>query len=357
MSRKFNATAFSDKPTLLPRDLPTLTSLRAFAALLVFIYHLEAAGVINFPPARLGYTGVAFFFVLSGFVLAWGYRPDFSTSRFYLRRVARVYPSHIAMWLVVLLLPNPNGSHGPLAAILNLLLLQAWPPSLDYAFSLNGVAWSLSCEIGFYAAFPLIVRFLGRLNVRAMWIVAFGAFAISSVFVIASSGESASAAVAALHYVNPIIRLPEFMLGVVAALAIRSGWRPRWVTGLGVIFLASGGFLFAHDYPSVNVWATLFYLVLIIGFVLTDIHRPMPFMQLRALIYAGKVSFCFYLAHQIVILQIEALKLGAGATVLASLGASCLLASVLHHVVEIPTFKWLVIRFGPKERTTETTDS
>ena len=54
------------------RLLPRLTSLRAFAALAVFVFHLHAEDVASLPwgIARIGGTGVAFFFVLSGFVLA-----------------------------------------------------------------------------------------------------------------------------------------------------------------------------------------------------------------------------------------------------------------------------------------------
>ena len=53
-------------PPVVVRDIPGLTSLRAFAALLVFVYHLGAGMSVGLFAG--GYTGVAFFFVLSGFV-------------------------------------------------------------------------------------------------------------------------------------------------------------------------------------------------------------------------------------------------------------------------------------------------
>ena len=54
-------------------NLPRLTSLRFFAASGVFMYHLCRIypGMPLKATSTVGYVGVAFFFVLSGFVLTW----------------------------------------------------------------------------------------------------------------------------------------------------------------------------------------------------------------------------------------------------------------------------------------------
>ena len=54
--------------------LPRLTSLLTFAALFVFTYHMQPFDVAfpNKLPFKIGYSGVSFFFILSGFVLTWG---------------------------------------------------------------------------------------------------------------------------------------------------------------------------------------------------------------------------------------------------------------------------------------------
>jgi hypothetical protein len=72
------------------RLLPRLTALRAFAALAVFVFHLHAHHVASLPwgISAIGGAGVAFFFVLSGFVLAWGTPPGLPARTFYRRRFA-----------------------------------------------------------------------------------------------------------------------------------------------------------------------------------------------------------------------------------------------------------------------------
>lgn len=76
--------------------LPSLTGLRFWAALLVVLYHLTTqVGTIQPVSAMVMYgrTGVTFFFVLSGFVLAWTYsgRP-IPVLVFFWRRFARLWP-------------------------------------------------------------------------------------------------------------------------------------------------------------------------------------------------------------------------------------------------------------------------
>src|SRR5689334_16615350 len=94
---------------LRPAPLPALTGLRILASVLVVVFHFlpvqAAAGSGPWPwlsgvIARIvasGYTGVSFFFVLSGFILAYSYlgregRLRGTAGRFYWARVARIYP-------------------------------------------------------------------------------------------------------------------------------------------------------------------------------------------------------------------------------------------------------------------------
>ncbi len=74
-----------DLETVRPR-LPALTSLRFLAAFHVVIFHFQAMQVFPGPPwfqklSSIGYVGVSFFFVLSGFILVYTYagRPIFSS--------------------------------------------------------------------------------------------------------------------------------------------------------------------------------------------------------------------------------------------------------------------------------------
>ncbi len=101
------------------KEIRALTGLRGVAALIVFFAHtretLETRGLAVHVPQLLerlflsGGRQVDIFFVLSGFILTMIYRDQFATSvtggswaSFLQRRVARVWPLHLFMLLLVL---------------------------------------------------------------------------------------------------------------------------------------------------------------------------------------------------------------------------------------------------------------
>src|SRR5262245_3879603 len=139
--------------------LPSLTGLRFGAAFLVFGLHIVGIALFAPGPGRavMGYvfgagqTAVSFFFVLSGFVLTWSSRPDDTATRFWRRRLARIYPSHLATMIVAAawFVAIGYGTRAP-TLLANAFLVQAWSASPDVYYSLNGVSWSLSCVAFFY---------------------------------------------------------------------------------------------------------------------------------------------------------------------------------------------------------------
>ena len=153
--------------------LNTLTSLRFFAAGLVFLYHY-ARGIPGAPTWFLSlsshpFAAVTFFFVLSGFILAYSYLDEDKPGRlkgtrkaFWISRVSRIYP----LYALALLLALPayayatargRNSLGDSALGLALVpsMVQAWIPSM--AIEWNPPAWSLSVEAVFYILFPFLI--------------------------------------------------------------------------------------------------------------------------------------------------------------------------------------------------------
>jgi len=232
--------------TTATRKLYPLTSLRFFAAAIVVLHH--SRGYFGFSatawPAFNLAQGVSFFFVLSGFILTYVY-PSLKrvgVCRFWLARVARIWPAHaLAFLLLFVLLPvsfrsfaAPHG-YNFYTAILNLSLVHAWIPDLQYIFSFNSVTWSLSVEMGFYLLFPLLIR-----TFRRTWALQLG---ITLTVVLGIVRLSDTAHLLALLS-TPLMRMFEFVLGMTAALAwqcvgskLRVGRRMGTVMEVGALTL------------------------------------------------------------------------------------------------------------------------
>src|SRR5689334_25372956 len=93
--------------------LPSLTGLRFVAALLVFVHHSSHLMVFSDTAITEAYgqlarnaasIGVSFFFVLSGFVLTWSVQPGDTAPRFLRRRFFKIFPNHVVVYVVALLL-------------------------------------------------------------------------------------------------------------------------------------------------------------------------------------------------------------------------------------------------------------
>lgn len=232
----------------MPQLMP-LTGLRFMAAVLVVMFHfldlratqpagpLHAASKAAHNIIASGFSGVSFFFILSGFILAYNYltpRGALRVSRraFWLARGARIYPIYLLALAFAALPFLQSGRHGPspctghhpvVTGLASLTLVQAWLPCSASVW--NPPSWSLSAEAFFYLLFPLMAFALTRLTRRrlvmaviAVW-AALLAVALAYI-IIAPDGAGTPGPwydrfwLKAL-YMNPLARLPEFLLGAV----------------------------------------------------------------------------------------------------------------------------------------------
>ncbi len=319
-------------PAARPR-LEALTTLRFFAALHVVIFHLQVQGILTGGPwwyrnlAGIGYVGVDFFFVLSGFILVYTYGgPALEPRRFWQARFARIYPAY----LVSLLAAGPffyyaikaqdvpffawSQQHLAGACILTLTLLQSWNPQA--ALTWNPVCWSLSVEAFFYSVFPLLARWTRTISRRRLvaWIGACSAisFSISLFYVVihpdglakVNSGETTLFWRNVLSF-NPLIRLPEFAAGMLTArLFLASKADRRFASALffgGLAGLAAV-VLCAARIPSSLLSPGLFmpmYAAMIYGLALRP--RWAKLLEARGLVLLGEASYSLYLLHSIVL--------------------------------------------------------
>lgn len=339
-----------------PQVLPRLTSLRAFAALGVFGFH--AARIFEWMPGdltlRLGYVGVAFFFILSGFVLTWsthGQAPD--PREFWVKRVARVYPAHLVMCFAALLAPLNAVESGAKGKILSVLLLQAWFPDNDVAFALNAVSWSLSVEAAFYLVAPWLIAGLQSRRSTALWAIAAVWWGITATIglILVLEGRDVWA------YTLPLVRSGEFTLGVALAEGLRRldphslGFRvipPMWIGVLLVVVGYAAALRASLAQTLTGFLMTPVFLVLIAAGAKADIQRRKGVLDRIALVHLGTVSYCFYLVHELVLVNIAPYLPPPVSAVERLLWIAILLAicqagaELLHRLVEVPSQRWIL---------------
>jgi len=156
--------------------LPAVEGMRACAAMGVVVTHVafqtgHSSGVGGRLFSRFD-LAVAVFFALSGFLLWRGHaaaardRGSRPRTGHYLRsRFVRIMPAYVAAVVVILTL-LPDADHAsPTVWLANLTLTQIYVP-LTLTGGLTQM-WSLSVEVSFYLALPLLALLARSLPVRA----------------------------------------------------------------------------------------------------------------------------------------------------------------------------------------------
>jgi peptidoglycan/LPS O-acetylase OafA/YrhL len=210
----------------------SLTGLRFFAAAIVVMFHFARplnAGLLNFISH--GAVGVMVFFVLSGFILTYSYSQEPGVVRgdlksFWVARFARLYPVYLLGVLlfapIIIVAGDAPTWHRAVTGFLALTVLQSWFHPLGLSWGMwNPPGWSLSAEMFFYLVFPLACIKLSKLPTRRLGLIAVLCWALS-VF-----GMSMHSIMHLTEYdlwaFLPLVRLPEFLLGMAAGLI----WKRR----------------------------------------------------------------------------------------------------------------------------------
>jgi exopolysaccharide production protein ExoZ len=185
LTKKFELSRASDMQNVRPME-----GLRGFAVFLVFLVHYAtlikpriSAESITFQISNIihsvGNVGVDLFFILSGYLI---YGSLISKSqnffKFMLRRIKRIYPTFTVVFIIYIVLSFvfPAENKIPIQALdkfiyltQNFLLL----PGIFHIEPMITVAWSLSYEIFYYLAIPLMITLFKLRNREIVWRVFF----------------------------------------------------------------------------------------------------------------------------------------------------------------------------------------
>ncbi|MFI6476052.1 acyltransferase family protein [Streptomyces sp. NPDC050516] len=350
-------TEIAGRSATAPVRLDSLTGLRWWAALLVFFLHFSyendffgyAEQVSLLQHMFYGSpSAVSFFFILSGFVLAWSSRPGDPAGRFWARRFFRIYPSHLVTFIAAAAMLIWTGSSLDWKiALSNLTLTQSWIPNgRDYWFGFNGVSWSLCVEFFFYFTFPFITPFIRKMSVPGWRLTA----AISCLFVIILPLFSDSAQnvlgwrPSTLVYMFPAPRLAEFILGICLAFLVKNHkWRgPGLLVSIALCLCSM--FWLVHQLPDpmhYSACTVIPYALLVCAAEQADVRGTKSVFRSRRMVYLGEISFAFYLVHELVVFSANHgmrnnHNISTASNIVATFSVSLVAAMVLHEYVEKP---------------------
>lgn len=351
-------------------QLSALTGVRGYAALWVMIYHfagssgisgnLSLGAIINSGP-----WAVEIFFVLSGFVLSYVYAPVFhhsdrgAYSSYLMLRLARIYPLHLAVFIVYLCLflltqyfgmriNNPaNFSYAD--GLRHLFLLQAWGGGNPISW--NPVAWSVSAEWFAYLFIMPLTIMLGRHERPLMFLgVCIVAWLASYIFY--ATGPDWEY----LHlYEHALLRAStDFALG--AALYYLWRDRPPGAQASDVLWICAlaGILLLVYLPPIFCVLLLPLIGLMILGLAGSGKYANRVFSH-RGSIFLGDISYSIYMIHPLflvggnLVFDLAGRPQGFWVGVLFFI-VQCLLAllasSVTYNLIERPMRRWVRARIS-----------
>lgn len=307
-----------------PSKIVSLQVVRALAFLGIFLSHCSVI--------ELGAWGVSLFFILSGFLMVYSYHNrTLDTSvrscvKFSIGKIEKLYWLHILMMLAALpyLVKALILDFSPMSAvacigeiILNVLLLQAWSPSKEVYFSLNGVAWYLSVCLFLYFCFPIIFNYIKGLSSKKSFAIAARVYTIQiligalSQFVDISIPYFNNFSEFWVTYIFPLFRLGDFMIGCCLG-NIFLNTKLNFGTVSSTLFeMAAFIGIFVANYISLMGITGINWFINNMIFTPTSVCIILLFaskkglvsrlLTCRPLIYIGNISSYAFLIHQIVI--------------------------------------------------------
>lgn len=293
--------------------IPELTSLRFIFISMIFFHHVEL-----YPGG--GATAVAIFFILGGFSLTVGYKSriesnQFSYCQFIKKRLIKFYPLHwflLALFCILFILCNMPVEIKTLLP--NFFLVQSFIPFKIFFYSYNSPSWYLCNTVFFTFLFPFILKFLLKFKYKHRLL--FLLFLLTNYTILAVFTPKDYWL--AILYINPIVRLLDFIIGVYLALFIidllnspkcaivaKYVQKYTWVVDFGL--LLSLGIIVWISLTSWEIqcrscfyWIPICLMILLVSFR-SIFTKGYNILTNRLLMTLGGASFSFYMVHSLCI--------------------------------------------------------
>lgn len=312
---------------------PGLTSIRAIAALMVYLHHFNPfyknqtfLGIPIWGITKELHIGVTIFFVLSGFLITLRYfEKEVDFKRFLWNRITRIYPVYFLItFLSFLYEVLESGFTLSLLKVflLNITFLRGFFDSLKFTLVAQG--WSLTVEEMFYILAPVIFYLIIKYGKKMLilipiflsmlgWLIGYFSIKFDWNF----WGDNYFT----FHYTF-LGRSFEFMWGIFLALLFRKGnlYALKKVGNpyLGIFMAVFAGYLLHKigiannkEFGNMSFIGTIINTILIPLLVMTPLilsftinQNQYQFFESKIFEIIGKSSYSFYLIHMGIIREI-----------------------------------------------------
>lgn len=387
------------------KEIKPLTSLRAFAAFLVFMFHYAnvyspANRGVEFccewvPLMRVwqqGYVGVSIFFVLSGFLITRIYFDGISSRTaslrlFFVKRVARIWPLFLVYALVQHIGLVWQGTQITSDFWVTMTMTQGF--FFDLRYQGLPTAWSLTVEESFYAFAPVFFLSIAALapgermarpglNFARLARLLAAILGITLVMITIGEGLTRGLHLAGwtwnglmgnhyhLWHATLFGRIPEFAIGVFCAFLHRDGWTTRRITPHAagwwvlVAFAGIGACMWGKSYTvyrpetfwQLTTYGLSYLLTLLTGLLILALtvggNRVHRLLAWEPFVYLGKTSYGFYLVQITVMIAPMVWltdRLGWARLPVLYVLAN-LFCAATYQWVEVPARLWIIDKWG-----------
>lgn len=299
----------------------SLESFRGLAAILVAIFHSTFVVDYEHTFVTRSVIFVDFFFILSGFVIAFAYtdriKAGFSFKQFFLLRLGRLYPLHLFMLLVWLLYViakfvafhkldiggiDPTVHNNFSSFISNLLLINAL--NVHDFLSWNFAAWSISVEFFTYLIFFACISLFKKINDLALCL---GLSAFCYFILYANNPETLLKT-----YDWGLIRcLGGFFLGsAIYRISQKINFKPSTsVATLLELLTISSMLLLVLNSLTVNYQLASFvsFSLVVLIFSIQESGLFTKILTIRPLLFLGSLSYSIYMTNALIFVAFAAI--------------------------------------------------
>lgn len=288
----------------------SLQSLRFFGFIFVFCIHIKE--FLPFEIPDLGARGVEFFFVLSGFTMAYNYcKKDIKCSlkecfKFSYIRAKKFYLLHIITFILAFLLIISNNKLNIILigkAVLNIILVQSWIPSIKFSF--NGVSWFLSALLFCYFMTPAIFYVIKKIkkNFILMVLLIFFKILYETIY-----SKYINIDIGYFFHVFPLYQLTQYMLGCIIGTIFvdeeeeikkQSSKFTSILQIIAIIF-----YLMAVIIGNQALWQRymyVFFVMFLIYILAIETGIVYKILSNRILLHLGNISLELFMFHQIIL--------------------------------------------------------